>query len=245
MPIASANVGPSTVNVYGRYEAMNGTSSDASQEALLIAEATAYAKDWMSKYDASHDWSHVQRVLNMALRLMREERAATGNAQLYDETVVTLAALLHDVGDRKYIDPWSKVDPRFMVQDFLTKKGATGALPQDVQIIINNVSYSKEVANPASVGRCLEKHPELAVVQDADRLDALGSVGIARCFTYSAVKGDQKDSINDSIAHLESKLLKLEGMMKTQSGRVEAQKRTKVIRDFISQWQAETNLTTG
>lgn len=217
-------------------------SPDSRLEAQLVAEATAYAQEWMSQYDASHDWSHVQRVLNMALRLMREERARTGNVQLYNETVVTLAALLHDVGDRKYMRPGSTVDAKTLVHGFLTGKGADQELAHDVQNIVNHVSYSNEVANPASVIQCLQELPELAVVQDADRLDALGAVGIARCFTYSAIKGDQKDSIHNSIAHFESKLLKLEGRMKTQSGRLEAGERSKAIRDFMAQWQAETEM---
>lgn len=235
---AEGRIGPSK----GRaaVDVLDGISLDMEAEMQLVAEASAYAQDWMSQYDASHDWSHVQRVLNMALHLMKEEGRITGNADIYDQTVVTLAALLHDVGDRKYMRPEAKEDPKSMVHDFLAHKGAAYELAARVQDVINHVSYSNEVADPTSVTSCLQRHPELAVVQDADRLDALGAVGISRCFTYSAIKGDQEDSINDSLAHFESKLLKLERMMKTQSGRIEAQKRSQVIRDFMTQWQVET-----
>lgn len=125
------------------------------------------------------------------------------------------------------------------------------ALALPLEEIILHVSYSTEVRSPAQVRAVLARHPELEIVQDADRLDALGAIGMGRCFTYGATRrcealrrGEStlSNSMEDSLAHLDEKLLKLEGMMKTAPGRKMARERTERLRTFKRWWQEEAGI---
>ena len=82
-----------------------------------------------------------------------------------------------------------------------------------MQLVVKNVSYSNEVKNPRMMKAVLDQHPELAIVQDADRLDAIGAVGIGRTFTYGGAKQPDR-GLDGTIEHFQDKLEKLEGMMK-------------------------------
>ncbi|KZF20746.1 hypothetical protein L228DRAFT_178442 [Xylona heveae TC161] len=199
----------------------------------------------------------------------------------YDPLTVTLAALLHDVNDRKYAKP--NVPPT-SVEQVLLRHGASADLARCVDVIVEHVSYSKEVkllqaeadANsgaetetsveaPANAetstkaprvhvfrtSRALQSilhtHPELAIVQDADRLDAIGAVGIGRTFTYGgahgqAAAGGQGRSMSDTIDHFTEKLEKLEDMMKTRTGRRLARERTERLRVFRGWWEEEVSI---
>jgi HD superfamily phosphodiesterase len=131
-----------------------------------------------------------------------------------------------------------------MVRDALLDNGATPALSQKVQTIVSHVSYSTEIKNPLLTLRLIHEdgYPELAIVQDADRLDALGAVGIGRCFTYLGAKGrggDAEWELSEVIAHFGEKLERLEGMMKTDSGRHMAKVRTWRLKEFRRWWEDE------
>lgn len=102
------------------------------------------------------------------------------------------------------------------------------------------MSYNTEIKNPALTQRALLAHPELAIVQDADRLDAIGAVGIGRTFTYGGAKGSRL--MDDTIDHFAEKLENLEGMMKTEEGRRMAQERTKRLRMFRGWWEEECGM---
>jgi uncharacterized protein len=220
----------------------------------LIPKVKKLVQEYMSAYDSSHDYNHILRVLSLSHRLEAEYRASNPTVSL-DSEVIELAALLHDVGDHKYTpasqDKTKKNNP---VDDVLQSFGANIETAGKVQIIVSHVSYSYEVKNPDKVQAVLKQFPELAIVQDADRLDALGAVGIGRCFTYSSSRaaklreGDsgqqaqRESSMDDSIAHFTEKLEKLEAMMKTPYGRQLAKIRTERIRLFREWWQEETKL---
>lgn len=92
--------------------------------------------------------------------------------------------------------------------------------------------------NPAAVTACITRHPELAIVQDADRLDALGAVGMARCFVYNATMYP-KNAMEDAVHHFDEKLLGLEHHMKTARGRELAKERTDLIRAVRESWERE------
>ncbi|KAF6826939.1 HD domain-containing protein [Colletotrichum musicola] len=196
----------------------------------LVSKVTSYVEAYMAKYDPSHDFAHIKRVLSLAHRI----HAASSPATL-DKHVITLAALLHDVGDKKYLKPGE--DASTLVSSILRSLGADEALADRVQAICLGVSYSSEIKDPARVTALIEKYPELAVVQDADRLDAIGAVGVGRCFTFGGAKGAR--SMDDSIVHFQEKLVKLEGMMKTDAGREMARERTRRILTFMEWWQDE------
>ncbi|GKT50312.1 uncharacterized protein ColSpa_10493 [Colletotrichum spaethianum] len=197
----------------------------------IVAKVTEYVEGYMSKYDASHDFNHIKRVVSLAHRIYAQSPATPA----LDKHTITLAALLHDVGDRKYLQPGE--DASTLVSAVLQSLGVDSQLASRVQTICLGVSYSGEIKDPARVRTLIAEYPELAVVQDADRLDAIGAVGVGRCFTFGGAKGSR--SMDDSILHFEEKLVKLEGMMKTDPGREMARERTKRILTFMEWWQDE------
>ncbi|KAL7792145.1 hypothetical protein V8C37DRAFT_402560 [Trichoderma ceciliae] len=203
-------------------------SSPLTVDPGLIAKVTDYIKVYMANYDPSHDYSHIKRVVHLAQTI----QAQVPNT---NRDIVTLAALLHDVGDRKYLKPGE--DASRLIFTVLTSLGACEALAEEIQIICLGVSYSGEIKDLARVQALIKEHPELAVVQDADRLDAIGAVGIGRAFTFGGARGR---ALQDSIAHFEEKLLKLETMMKTDVGREMARERTERMRLMMEWFQQET-----
>lgn len=112
---------------------------------------------------------------------------------------------------------------------------------EQMRVLVEGVSYSSEVKNPQRVLDLLEVLPELAIVQDADRLDAIGAIGIGRCFTFGGAKGAR--TLEDSIEHFHDKLLKLESMMKTPAGKQLAAERSRRIREFVDWWKDEVGQT--
>ncbi|EEY14279.1 HD domain containing protein [Verticillium alfalfae VaMs.102] len=205
----------------------------------LVTAAAAYVKDYMSNYDASHDWSHILRVLALAHKIYNDPTTNTiaASKPALSLRKITLAALLHDVGDKKYLQPGQ--DHTRLVHDVLLERGAPEALAVEIQTICLGVSYSSEVKDPNAVVALLARVPELAVVQDADRLDAIGAVGVGRCFTFGGAKGGGR-GLQGAIDHFEEKLLRIEGMMKTEAGRRLAAERTERLRVFEQWWRDET-----
>ncbi|UKZ80325.1 hypothetical protein TrVFT333_008083 [Trichoderma virens FT-333] len=203
-------------------------SSPITVDPALIAKVTDYIKVYMANYDPSHDYSHIKRVVHLAQTI----QAQVPNT---NRDIVTLAALMHDVGDRKYLKPGE--DASRMIFTALTSLGAEEDLAEKIQTICLGVSYSSEIKDLARVQNLIKQHPELAVVQDADRLDAIGAVGIGRAFTFGGAKGR---GLGDSIGHFEEKLLKLETMMKTDVGREMARERTERMRLMQEWWRQET-----
>lgn len=219
----------------------NGLAQDSQQ--VLISSVEKFVEDYMSHYDASHDYKHIQRVLGLAQSILEKERIRTSNTSSttgpqiqYDDTLVTLGALLHDVGDKKYLEPGQ--DANTLVRDALLKRGAPALLADRVQDLVLHVSFSTEKKDPQKIKDKIASIPELAIVQDADRLDAIGAVGIARCFTFGGAKG-RENGLDESVAHFHEKLELLEGMMKTETGRELAKERTERLRIFRGWWESE------
>jgi len=203
----------------------------------LISSIETFVQDYMSHYDSSHDYSHIRRVLALAKKIEAAELSSGRSSQL-DPNIVTLAALLHDVGDKKYLREGEDGDT--MVQNLLLARGASPDLARKVQIITKHVFYSSEIKNPALVKEMILQYPELAVVQDADRLDAIGAVGIGRTFTFGGAKGFAwAEDSKGPIEHFHEKLEKLEGMMKTTMGKVLASERTERLKIFRGWWEEE------
>jgi HD superfamily phosphodiesterase len=230
---------------------------DTSEEfQVLFSAMSAFVSDCMSGHDPSHNPAHVHRVVALANKILEAERGLNPNTQ-YNGAVVKLAALLHDIGDRKYLSKLDTSggeapDPTTMVQHALLAQGAAPELASRVQTIVSHVSYTTECKDPSLIRRLIDQDGlvELAVVQDADRLDAIGAVGIGRCFTFLGAVGkkycvDGKWEMNNSIEHFEDKLVKLEGMMKTATGREMARVRTERLKIFAGWWEDEMSLTSG
>lgn len=207
-----------------------------------IIEATiAFAKATLENAEGGHDWFHVERVYKNALLIAQGE--------LVDNTVVALGALLHDIADSKFHNGDESVGPRLASQ-FLIKQNVDSSIIEHVVQIIKNISY-KGGNKAASFSS-----PELDVVQDADRLDALGAIGIARTFNYGGFKNrkiydpqispkldmtpeEYKASTVPTINHFYEKLLLLKDKMNTKTGKRLAQKRHQYMVAFLDQFYAE------
>ncbi|KAK2737030.1 hypothetical protein FQN57_000479 [Myotisia sp. PD_48] len=225
----------------------------------LVQRISASVADHMKDNDPSHDIRHVSRVVSLAQNILAKEQTRDPSVQ-YNQTIVTLAAWLHDLADRKYLPDNQQINPTTIIRDTLLSHGADPATAEKVQTIVSNISYSTEIKNPEAI-RHLITHgfPEIAIVQDADRLDALGAIGIGRCFTYlgartektSRKRTDGADGtvgreqnqpvpcLDEAIEHFKDKLEKLEGMMKTESGREMARVRARRIIEFRHWWEEE------
>ncbi|OJD31934.1 hd domain-containing protein [Diplodia corticola] len=199
----------------------------------LVESVEAYVEKYMSRYDASHDFDHIRRVLGLAKYILAETQK--GGPNVLDETAIYLAALVHDVGDHKYLQPGE--DAGQQILNVLLERGASAALASKVHTIAKNVSYTNEIKDPEKVRDVLLEHPELAVVQDADRLDAIGAIGVGRCFSFGAAKSER--SMQGAVDHFEVKLERLEAMMKTETGRRLARERTERLKMFRSWWDEE------
>ena len=186
----------------------------------------------------SHDFAHVLRVLALAKHILAKELEVSPWKKMHKQAIV-LAALLHDVGDKKYAQPGE--NPEQLITDLLSRNGLPPRFVAKVNLIVQHVSYSNEIKRPQLVKAILGAHPELAIVQDADRLDAIGAIGIGRTFAYGAAKANDR-GLDGSIEHFEEKLEKLEGMMKTETGRKMAAERTKRLKEFREWWNEENAL---
>lgn len=200
----------------------------------LLSAAYTFIKSYMSNYDASHDLSHIQRVVHLSHQIY----LASPPSRPLDLRVILLSALLHDVGDKKYLLP--NQDASTLVSSTLLSFSCPPNLAQRVQTICSGVSYSTEVKDPSRTAALVEEYPELGVVQDADRLDAIGAVGVGRLFTYGGAR--TKRDMAATMEHLDEKLVRLEGMMKTEEGRRLARERTERILVFRGWWVEETGM---
>jgi uncharacterized protein len=208
----------------------------------------------MSQYkDSSHDYSHVNRVRKMALYLANEESI---NSPV-DLELVELSALLHDVGDFKFLKPGETSES--VLRAFMRDAQYSGKLQDSIIWISQRISFRHELEHGPPSGPHLI---ELSCVQDADRLEAIGAIGIARCFAYNGARNlalydstttplisitsqqynQQKDKGSNARNHFYEKLLKLARMMKTDAGRKEAAHRHELLCTFISEFDRECGL---
>lgn len=221
-------------------ESSNDPDKEAFESSNLYLNVYKYVEEYMARFDPSHDFNHVRRVLALSKHILAAEMKDNPQKTLDPEAVI-LGALLHDVGDGKYAKPGENAAQ--MVSDALSKSACPPRLVAKVSLIVDNVSYTNEIKRPQLVKAIVAAHPELAVVQDADRLDAIGAIGIGRVFAYGAVKAPDR-GMQGSVDHFTEKLEKLEGMMKTETGRLLAQERTQRLKDFRQWWEEEIEIFT-
>ena len=212
-----------------------------SNQALIEATKT-FVKETLKDAEGGHDWFHIERVYKNALLIAKGETV--------DNLVVTLGALLHDIADSKFHNGDSTIGPK-VAGAFLLKHNADSATINHVIKIIENISYSSNIGVENAF-----KSIELDVVQDADRLDAIGAIGIARTFNYGGfknralynpeikpnlnlTKAEYKASNAPTINHFYEKLLLLKDMMNTKTGGKIAKQRHQYMVDFLQQFDAE------
>lgn len=192
----------------------------------ILSKASDLAKQ-IHGHDASgHDFHHILRVVHMAEHLAHAEKT-----EAVDLFLVRLASYLHDIDDPKLSDG---KEHRLLM--FLAKYEVPVYYQERLVDIIDNLSYSSSLKGK------VEQTIEGKIVQDADRLDALGAIGIARTFSYGGAKGrliDDEDK-NATMHHFEAKLLKLKDLMNTKEAKRIAKKRHKFILSFLSEYDKET-----
>ena len=198
-------------------------------------------------FDASHDYEHCQRVVMLAYE-MYEEHKHDDWAKYIDPTVLYIACLVHDVGDAKYHVPIAndERDQEDIVRDFLEAHGCTDLLIlREVAWIAARVSFSREVKSPERTLKECEEVPALRIVQDADRLDGLGAIGIGRAFVFGGINEERRtNTIHTGIELHFQRFEKYRALMKTDRGRDEAKKRLKRMALFREQWAEETEVIT-
>jgi uncharacterized protein len=207
----------------------------------IIQNTICFVKESLKNSEGGHDWFHVERVYNLSKNIAKKE-----NADLF---VVALGALLHDIADSKFHDGDEHIGPK-KAAFFLKEQQVDDAIIQHVVKIIENISFKG--------GNFSQKFCslELNCVQDADRIDAIGAVGIARCFSYGGYKQrtlynpeikpnlamskeEYKKSTAPSINHFYEKLLLLKEKMNTTTGKKMALERHEFMQLFLDQFYKE------
>lgn len=210
-------------------------------EDQIISKTIDFVKDTLNGAEGGHDWFHIERVFKNAQLISKEEDV--------DFFVVSLGALLHDIADSKFYDGDETIGPK-MAADFLENLQVDPTVINHVVKIIKNISFKG--------GNIDQKFrsPELDVVQDADRLDAIGAIGVARCFNYGGFKNrtlydpeiapnlkmskeEYKSSTSPTINHFYEKLLLLKDRMNTKTGRKLAVGRHQFMERFLEQFYQE------
>src|SRR5690606_1174584 len=208
-----------------------------------LNKTIAFVKETLANAEGGHDWFHTERVYKTALLIAKTENV--------DVFIVSLGALLHDIADSKFHDGDETIGPK-TAREFLFKINVDSAVIEHVVKIIENISFKggneKQTFNS----------PELEVIQDADRLDAIGAIGIARCFNYGGFKNRPlynpeikpnhsmskeayKASNAPTINHFYEKLLLLKDRMHTKTGKTIALERHNFMLKFLDQFYKEWN----
>lgn len=210
----------------------------------LIETTKNFVKETLKNAEGGHDWFHTERVYQNALMISKTENV--------DVLVVELGALLHDIADSKFHDGDETVGPK-LAREFLFNNNVDSLVIEHVVNIIKNISFKNTLGNQSGF-----TSKELEVIQDADRLDAIGAIGIARCFNYGGFKNrplhdpsikpnlnmnkeDYKASNAPTINHFYEKLLLLKDKMNTKTGKKIAEERHKFMELYLKQFFAEWN----
>lgn len=209
----------------------------------MLEKVVRYVKTRLKHAESGHDWWHIERVWKLANKIAETEKV--------DKLVVQLGALLHDIADTKF-NNGDEMEAEILVRNVLNENGVSAEIIRHVVDIVNNVSFK---------GGNVEQQfrsKELDVVQDADRLDAIGAIGIARTFGYGGFKNremynpsilpkldmtkeEYRSSTAPTINHFYEKLLLLKDRMNTETARKMAEHRHRFMEDFLTEFYAEWN----
>lgn len=210
-------------------------------EQIIIKKTATFVKKAVAKNESCHDWWHIYRVWNLSKKIAKTEKV--------NIFVVELGALLHDIADSKLHHGDETVGPR-KARQFLESLKVNKNIIAQVESIVANISYKGEKHEQKFIS------PELNVVQDADRLDAIGAIGIARTFSFGGYKGrtiydpkikpklgmnnkKYKNNNGTTINHFYEKLLLLKDRMNTNYGKRLAIKRHKTLEQFLDKFFKE------
>lgn len=209
----------------------------------IITKTQEFVKNTLEGAEGGHDWWHIYRVWKNAQLIMETENV--------DSLIVELGALLHDIADSKFHAGDEEIGPK-TARTFLQTLNLPEETIEQVENIVRHISFKGSLENQKWTS------PELAVVQDADRLDAIGAIGIARTFNYGGHKGrglydptihpnlnmtkeEYKNSSAPTLNHFYEKLLLLRDLMNTETGKQLAQQRHAFMEEYLTQFHAEWN----
>ena len=207
----------------------------------IIGKTECFVKEKLNNAEGGHDWWHIERVRKTSIIIAKEEDI--------DKTVLELGALLHDIADPKFHGGDEEIGPRLAVE-WLKLLDIDRKTIEHVDKIIRNISYKNSIEGQNFTSK------ELEIIQDADRLDAIGAIGIARTFNYGGHKGfelynpdikpvefkskeEYKNSNAPTINHFYEKLLLLKEKMNTKKGKEIARERHDFMLGFLEQFYKE------
>lgn len=210
----------------------------------IIQNTIDFVKETLKNAEGGHDYFHIERVYKNSLAIAEKEKGA-------DLLTVSLGALLHDIADSKFNNGDETIGPK-VASEFLASQNVDSKTIEHVKNIIENISFKGGNFNQKI------KSLELDIVQDADRLDAIGAIGIARCFNYGGFKNralynpeikpnlnmtkeEYKKSTAPTINHFYEKLLLLKDKMNTKTGKNIATERHQFMELFLNQFFNEWN----
>ena len=208
----------------------------------LIDNTITFVKKELTNTEGGHDWFHIERVYKNTLLIAKKEDV--------DTLIVSLAALLHDIADPKFYDGDETIGPN-IAREFLFKQNVDSKIIEHVIAIIENISFKNSLESSIKF-----TSKELKVVQDADRLDAIGAIGIARCFNYGGFKNralynpdiepnlkiskeEYKKRNGTTFNHFYEKILLLKNMINTETGKKIAEERHKFVEVFMNEFLSE------
>ncbi len=214
----------------------------------LIERTITYVQTTLQGAEGGHDWFHIQRVYKNSLLIAKDEKV--------NILIVSLGALLHDIADAKFYDGDETVGPR-KAAEFLKSMEVAPDIVKHVVNIIENISFKVSLKSNGQHQSHFNSK-ELDVIQDADRLDAIGAIGIARAFNYGGFKNreiynpdvapnlkmtkeEYKKTTAPTINHFYEKLLLLRDKMNTSTGKKMAEQRHQYMLAFLDQFYAEWN----
>ncbi|HEY0964671.1 MAG TPA: HD domain-containing protein [Candidatus Paceibacterota bacterium] len=209
----------------------------------IIKATAAFVETSLSTAEGGHDWWHIYRVWKNALHILEHEQGA-------DRLIVELGALLHDIADSKFYEGDEEIGPR-TARAFLESLELDEYLIEQVEQIIRHISFKGSLSEEERW-----TSPELMIVQDADRLDAIGAIGIARTFNFGGFKGrplydphiapnlgmskdEYKKNDSPTLNHFYEKLLLLKDKMNTATGKKIAEDRHRFMEQYLEQFYAE------
>ena len=214
-------------------------------KASILSKTEAFVRRELAGAEAGHDWWHIERVRNLAIKI--------GQAEGVDLFIIEMGALLHDIADSKFHEGDEEIGPA-KAKKFLSGEGIESDDIAHLLNIMANISFRKSLDGNSF------SSPELLVLQDADRLDAMGAIGIARAFNYGGFKNrifydpsippeehqnstTYKNSSAPTINHFYEKLLLLKDKMNTATGRQMAEERHQFmltyLQHFYKEWRGE------
>ena len=227
---------------------MNNNDKVEQQRKIIIIKTISYIKKELKNAEGGHDWSHTNRVLNLAKSIAK--KSSSENKEKIDMFIIELGSLLHDIADSKFNNGNEELAPN-KARNFLSSINVDESTITHIVKIIENISYRSSLGKKQTFSSL-----ELKIIQDADRLDALGAIGIARAFSYGGykerslydpeikpvsnmTKDEYKNNKGPTVNHFYEKLFLLKDKMNTTAGKKIAKKRELFMKEYLEQFYSE------